>query len=104
MVRGQLQDMSIDPNADTRNAIHIGNAPTKGPADAPILMVQYADYECPACRQFNLLLPDILKKNPQVRLVSKDYPLAEIHPWAMTAATADRCVHQLSPGAYWKFR
>jgi protein-disulfide isomerase len=103
MVRGPLQDMSIDPNADTRNAIHIGNAPAKGPADAPIMMVEYADYECPACRQFNVLLPDILNKNPQVRLVFKDYPLADIHPWAMTAASAARCVHQLSPGAYWKF-
>ncbi|HYB62075.1 MAG TPA: thioredoxin domain-containing protein [Methylomirabilota bacterium] len=103
MVRGPLQDMSIDPNAETRNAIHIGDSPAKGPADAPIMMVEYADYECPACRQFNLLLPDILNKNPQVRLVFKDYPLADIHPWAMTAATAARCVHQLSPGAYWKF-
>jgi protein-disulfide isomerase len=95
--------MSLDPNVDTRNAIHIENAPAEGPADAPVTMVEYADYECPACKQFNSLLPDILAKNPQVRVVFKAYPLAEIHPWAMTAATAARCVDQLSPAAFWRF-
>lgn len=103
MFRGELQDMSIDPNAETRSAIHIENAPSEGPADAPITMVEYADYECPGCKQFNSLLPAILSKNPQVRVVFKAYPLAEIHPWAMTAATAARCVNQLSPTQFWKF-
>jgi protein-disulfide isomerase len=103
MLRGELQDMSVDPNAETRSAIHIENAPSEGPTDAQITMVEYADYECPACKQFNSLLPDILSKNPQVRVVFKAYPLAEIHPWAMTAATAARCVNQLSPTQFWKF-
>ncbi|MGO9640289.1 MAG: thioredoxin domain-containing protein [Candidatus Acidiferrales bacterium] len=103
MVRGELQDMSADPNADTKKAIHIGNAPSKGPANAPVTIVEYADYECPACGQFNSLLPGILAKNPQVRLVFKEFPLTDIHPWAMTAATAARCVNQLSPTAFWKF-
>lgn len=103
MVRGELQDMSADPNADIKKAIHIDNAPSKGPANAPVTIVEYADYECPACRQFNSLLPDILAKNPQVRLVFKEFPLTDIHPWAMTAATAARCVNQLSPATFWKF-
>ena len=103
MVRGELQDMSVDPNAETRNAIRIENAPSEGPAGAPITIVEYADYECPACKQFNSLLPDILARNPQVRVVFKAYPLSEIHPWAMTAATAARCVNQSSPSVFWKF-
>ncbi len=103
MLRGVLQDMSADPNQETKNAIHIENAPSEGPSDAHITMVEYADYECPACRQFNSLLPEILAKNPEVRLVFKAYPLTEIHPWAMTAATAARCVNHLAPAVFWKY-
>ena len=39
----------------------------------------------------------------QVRVVFKDFPLEQIHPWAKTAAIAGRCVYQQSPTAFWKY-
>ncbi len=42
-------------------------------------------------------------KYPQVRVVFKDFPLTQIHPWAMTAALAGRCTYQMNPEAFWKF-
>jgi protein-disulfide isomerase len=45
----------------------------------------------------------LLPKYPQVRFVFKDFPLVEIHPWAMTAAIAGRCAYQQSHDGFWKF-
>ena len=65
--------------------------------------MEYADYECPSCRQLDTILRTLLPTQPQVRLVYKDFPLTQIHPWAMTAATAGRCAYQQSPTNFWKF-
>ena len=44
----------------------------------------------------------ILPKYPQVRLVFKDFPLEQVHPWARTAALAGRCAYRQDPKAFWK--
>ena len=104
MIRGQLSDLSVDPLASIRKLIQLEGAPTKGPHDARVVVVEYADYECPVCRQLNtLLITTLLPKYPQVRLVYKDFPLADIHPWSITATEAAHCAFIQNPSAYWKF-
>ena len=49
------------------------------------------------------MLRQLLPENPEVRLVFKDFPLEQIHPWAMTAALMGRCAYQQNPDAFWKF-
>jgi len=95
--------MSVDPFADTRSKLHIGNSPTLGPDDAKVTLFEFGDFECPSCRQLDLVLRELLPAHPEVRLVFKHYPLTDIHPWAMTAAIASQCVLQQSPAAFWKF-
>jgi protein-disulfide isomerase len=102
LLRGELTDMSVDPFADTRSKLHIGNSPSLGPEDAKITLIEFADFECPSCRQLDLILRDLLPRHPEVRLVFKHYPLTDIHPWAMTAAIASQCAFQQSPAAFWK--
>jgi protein-disulfide isomerase len=102
MIRGDLTDMSIDPLADTRSKLHIGTSPSMGPADAKVTLIEFADFECPSCRQLDRILRDFLPKHPEVRLVYKDFPLTQIHPWAMTAAIAAQCTAQQDPAAFWK--
>jgi protein-disulfide isomerase len=103
MFRGELSEVSADPFADLRSKLHVGNSPSMGPEDAKITLIEFADFECPSCRQLDLVLRDMLPKNPDLRLVFKHYPLTEIHPWAMTAAIAGQCVFDQNPGAFWKF-
>jgi len=99
-----LDDLSIDPFASVRKLIQLGDAPAKGPRDARVVVVEYADYECPVCRQLNTLLnTTLLPKYPQIRFVYKDFPLADIHPWSMTATEAAHCAFLQSPAVYWKF-
>ena len=94
--------MSVDPFADIRSKLHVGNSPSMGPEDAKITLIEFADFECPSCRQLDLVLRELLPRHPEVRLVFKHYPLTDIHPWAMTAAIASQCAFQQNPAAFWK--
>lgn len=102
MLRGELSDMSKDPFADVRSKLHVGSSPSMGPADAKITLFEFADFECPSCRQLDLILREVLPQHPEVRLVFKNFPLVDIHPWAMTAAIAGQCAYEQSPPAFWK--
>lgn len=102
MIRGELTDMTANPFADVAANLHPGDSPSLGPADAKITLVEFADFECPVCRQLDLILRDLLPKHPEVRLVFKHFPLTTIHPWAMTAALATQCAYDQNPAAFWK--
>ena len=102
LLRGELTDMSVDPFADIRSKLHVGKSPSMGPEDAKITLIEFADFECPSCRQLDLVLRELLPRHPEVRLVFKHYPLTDLHPWAMTAAIASQCAFQQSPAAFWK--
>jgi len=103
MLRGDLQDLTADPLSETMKKLNIEGAASKGPSDAAVVLVEFGDLECPSCRQLDLVLRAVLPKYPQVRLVFKDFPLVQIHPWAMSAAIAGRCVLQQSSEAFWKY-
>ncbi len=102
MVRGEINDMNVDPFAAVRQKLILEGSPSKGPANASVVIVEFGDFQCPSCRQLNLILRQLLNSYPQVRLIFKDFPLEQIHPWAMTAALAGRCAFQQSSDAFWK--
>lgn len=102
MVRGEITDMNVDPFAAVREKLILEGSPSKGPANAPVVIVEFGDFQCPGCRQLDLVLRQLLPSYPQARLVFKDFPLEQIHPWAMTAAIAGRCAFQQSTDAFWK--
>lgn len=76
-----------------------------GRADAPVTIVEFADYQCPFCKRFHVNTYAELKKNyidtGKVRFVSRDLPL-EFHPFAFKAAEAVRCAGD--QGKYWELR
>jgi protein-disulfide isomerase len=102
LMRGELEDMTSDPMAEIRKQIHLEDSPSQGPANARVVLVEYADFECPSCKQLDTILRSMLPNFPQVRLVYKDFPLTQIHPWAMTAAQAGRCAYNQNAAAFWK--
>jgi protein-disulfide isomerase len=102
MFRGELSDLAKDPLAETRAQLQTKDSPSLGPANAPVTLVEFSDFECPVCRNLHDALRGLLANYPQVRVVFKDYPLEQIHPWARTAAIAGRCAYQLDPQAFWK--
>lgn len=103
-VRGEMFDMSADPFAETRSKLRVdlAGAPTMGPADAKVTLIEFSDFECPHCLELHNILKDIRAKYPQLLIVHKDFPISQIHPWAQTAAIAGRCAFQQSPAVFWK--
>jgi protein-disulfide isomerase len=104
LVSGNLYDLGDSPFKLSLVKLKPGNAPAKGPADAPVTIVVFGDFQCPYCKdESKLLTEEIPKKYPkEVRVVFKDFPL-EIHTWARKAAVAAHCVSEQSADSYWAF-
>lgn len=102
VLRGDLFSLHGDPYEQVRAHLNIAGNPSTGPENAPITLVEFADFECPHCREFSQNFDAIRQRFPQVRLVYKDFPLVDLHPWAEMAAVAARCAYTQSPAAFWK--
>jgi len=102
LVRGEVLDLSKDPLAETRARLQTKDAPVLGDPKATVTLVEFSDFECPVCRSLHDVLRGMLPNYPQVRVVFKDFPLENLHPWARTAAIAGRCAYQQDPKAFWK--
>ena len=93
-------DISQDPKALVSGA----NRPARGgPANAPVLIVGFDDLECPFCAKMHAqLFPALTERyKDQVRIVYRDLPLDDIHPWAMRGAINVNCLAAQSPTGYW---
>lgn len=93
-------DISKDPKTLVSDA---GRPSRGGPANAPVLIVGFDDLECPYCARMNAqLFPALMQRyKNQVRIVYKDFPLYQIHPWAMRGAIDVECLAAQSPTGYW---
>jgi protein-disulfide isomerase len=103
LLRGELADLTKDPLAENTSKLDLSKSPVLGDPKATITIVEFADFECPVCRNLHDALRGILTNYPQVKLVFKDFPLDALHPWARTASLAGRCTYQQDPAAFWKF-
>src|SRR5882757_4169207 len=81
--------LSKDGNTLIRmKKMDLSNRPVRGSKNAKVVAVNYDDFQCPFCsRMHQTLFPQLLKEyGDRVEFVYKDFPLEEIHPWAMHAA------------------
>ena len=71
-----------------------------GPSHAPVTVVEYADLECPDCKQAAPAVKLLLSRYPgRVRFVYRHFPLEEVHPHALHAAEAAECAG--AQGKFW---
>jgi len=105
LLRMTKLDLSKDPLAEVMKRIDVKGRPTRGNSNAKVVAVNYDDFECPFCsRMHQTLFPDLLKEyGDRVVFIYKDFPLAEIHPWATHAAVNANCLAAQSQDAYWAF-
>jgi protein-disulfide isomerase len=98
-------DLTKDPYAEAMKKIDLNGRPTRGSKDAKVVVVNFDDFQCPFCsRMHQTLFPELLKEyGDRVQFVYKDYPLTEIHPWAVHAAVNANCLASQSNDAYWDF-
>ena len=105
MLRMTKFDLSKDPYADLMSKIDVTGRPSRGAKGAKVVVVNFDDFECPFCsRMHQTLFPEIFKEyGDRVTFYYKDYPLAEIHPWAIHAAVDASCLATQNADAYWDF-
>jgi protein-disulfide isomerase len=105
LIRMTKMDLSTDPYAATMKKIDVKGRPVRGNANAKVVVVNYDDFQCPYCsRVHETLFPQLLKEyGDRVAFIYKDYPLSEIHPWAIHAAVDANCLAAQNSDAYWDY-
>src|SRR2546423_12151502 len=96
---------TIDISQDFMAKIDVKGRPVRGNQNAKVTIVNYDDFQCPFCsRMHSTLFPGLLQQyGNKVKIIYKDYPLVEIHPWAMHAAVDANCLADQNNEAYWDF-
>lgn len=95
----------IDISEDLMSKIDVKGRPIKGNPNAKVTVVYYDDFQCPFCSHMHTTLFTSVFKDyaDKIRVIFKDYPLVEIHPWAMHAAIDGNCLGAQNSPAYWDF-
>lgn len=84
-----------------RQQVAAANAPAKGPAHAPIELIEFSDFQCPFCGRANPTVKDVLNTyGDRIRFVYRHYPLPN-HPNARPAAEASACAAE--QGKFWPY-
>ena len=89
--KGAAANAPAEPAPDPNKVydIPIEKSPVRGPADAPITIVEFSDFQCPYCAEAKPLIEQVLQAYPKdVKLVFKQFPLGSIHENAVAAAKA----------------
>lgn len=76
--------------------------PERGPKDAPVMIVEFGDLQCPACKAAQPTIEALVAAEPNARFVFQNFPL-EMHNWAAKGAAYADCVSRASNDAFWKF-
>jgi protein-disulfide isomerase len=76
--------------------------PSLGPEDAALVIVEFADFECPYSKDASYNIRSLLPEyEDSVRFIYRDFPISEIHPNAMLASEAAGCADD--QGKFWEF-
>jgi len=77
------------PEAGKVHELPAGKSAVRGPANAPVSIVEFSDYQCPFCSRSEPIIAEVLKAYPdKVNFVYKHFPLTSIHKEAMPASKA----------------
>ena len=95
---------AFDLSRDPLTLVSDAGRPARGSkGKAPVTIVVFDDLECPFCARMHAqMFPALLARyGDKVRVSYKDFPLTQIHPWAIHAAVDADCLAEESPAAYW---
>jgi protein-disulfide isomerase len=105
ILQAVVYDVNSNPFKPDLDKLKTEVQPSLGTPGAPVVLVEFADFECPVCKTEAIMLrQNLLAAYPtQVRLYFKDFPIESLHPWAKPAAIAGRCVFRQNPSSFWSY-
>lgn len=100
---GSFRDLKANPDQERLAKMDLKSSAYRGRAKAPVVIVQYTDFQCPYCQLgYQLMRDKIMKEYPKnVRWIYKALPLNSIHPWAEPAAIAVECAREQGDEKFW---
>src|ERR1700733_14663035 len=102
-VAGDMMPFGVRPFAATAREVEKSvNGPTRGPADAPVTVVEFSDLQCPHCKETQPVLDKLVTENKNVRVVFQNFPLPN-HDWSSKAAAYADCTGRTSSDTFFKF-
>ena len=97
-------DLTKDPYDAVMSKIDTTGRPVRGNPNAKVTVVVFDDFQCPFCSRMHQTINSSLKTyGDKIKVIYKDFPLTDIHPWAQRAAIDSQCLANQSAGAFWDF-
>jgi protein-disulfide isomerase len=105
IIRGTVFDIGQNPFKPDLEKLKTEYQPSFGTPGAPVVLVEFSDFECPFCKDEAKMLRDNLRATypKEVRLYYLDFPLESLHPWAKSAAMTGRCIFHQNATAFWDY-
>lgn len=92
----QVMAFGEHPFADARQQLQQrADGPYRGSASKDLELVEFADFQCPHCKEAQANMEKLATDYPKARIVFQNFPIPAIHPSAMTAAEYGNCVTKL---------
>ena len=79
------------------------DGPYHGSASKDLMLVEFADLQCPHCKEAQATMKRLTEDFPKARIVYQNYPLVDIHPYAFKAAAYGVCVAKKSNEAFFTY-
>ena len=100
---GEVIPFGARPFDPVKNVLDKGvTGPSRGPKDAKVMIVEFGDLQCPACKAAQPSIEALIGSQPNARFVFQNFPL-EMHNWAAKGAAYVDCIGRASNDAAWKF-
>lgn len=98
-------NLNEDPYAQNMRRIDVSGRPWRGAENAKVSVVVYDDFQCHFCAKMYVTLMNevMVHYRDRVKIVMKDFPIVDAHPWAMRAAIDSHCLADQDLNAYWDF-
>ena len=105
IVRGEAFNLKKSPFDSIIKQIDTSDQPFLGTPGAPVTVVEFADFQCPYCRQeSDVIRHKLLEAYPKdVQIFYLDYPIDASHPYARGAAVFGRCVYRQNSASFWNY-
>jgi protein-disulfide isomerase len=88
-------DFGVKPFAANRKLLQDrADGPARGAQSKDLMLVEFADLQCPHCKEVQETMNNLAQDFPQARIVFENFPLTEIHPYAFAAAAEGLCVRK----------